>query len=291
MSRIEARRSLLRTSQNRDGGWGYFAGQESRVEATAYALRAMGSADATWEPGIAFLLARQEKDGGLAPSPSVPGSSWVTNLAFPLLKRAQTGTKPLERMADWILKTEGAEGGFRQRLLYAMGMAQADQNPRLKGWPWRPGNNSWVEPTAHGLLALRWMEGLAPEVALRYRRELGTQMLLDRRCSDGGWNYGNKKVLGETLPAYPETTGLALLGLAGSRIDAAILEPSLARAKADFATVQGAYGRALLALALRLHGIECGYRAATEEPHPSRNLMLASIEILAESDPAGVFLP
>jgi hypothetical protein len=40
-------------------------------------------------------------------------------------------------------------------------------------------------------------------------------MLLERRCRDGGWNYGNRRVLGEDLPSYPETTALALMALDG----------------------------------------------------------------------------
>ena len=41
----------------------------------------------------------------------------------------------------------------------------------------------------------------------------GELLLYDRMCADGGWNYGNTKVLGEHLPPYPETTALALIAL------------------------------------------------------------------------------
>ena len=140
-----------------------------------------------------------------------------------------------------------AEGGALQRILYSLGRSKVDQDPRLKGWPWRPDNNSWVEPTTHGLLALHWMKGHAPEAGIRYRREIASRMLLDRRCSDGGWNYGNKKVLGEELPSYPETTALALLGLAAGAHD---LKASIDRAKTHLDSAKGAYGRALLSLAL-----------------------------------------
>jgi hypothetical protein len=111
---------------------------------------------------------------------------------------------------------------------------------------------------------------------------------LDRRCVDGGWNYGNKRVLGETLPSYPETTGLALIGLAGSGAD---LRISLERARKDYVEAKGAYGRALLALALRLHGEEIEYAPGSKEPHPSRNLMLAALEVLAWEGRRTAFLP
>ena len=288
MGSVPARLEFLRANQNADGGWGYFPGLESRVESSCYALRALGEKDERWGAGIAYLSSRQDKSGGLAPSASVPGATWVTSLAFPLLRQGGANQKSLEAAAEWILETEGAEGGVMQRLLYSLGKSKVDQDPRLKGWPWRPENNSWVEPTAHGLLALHWMTGLGPEAGIRYRREMATKMLLDRRCEDGGWNYGNKKVLGEVLPAFPETTGLALIGLVGSGAD---LSVSIAKATQDCSRTKGCYGKALLTIALRLHGERVSYTPEHEAGHPSRNLMLAAIEALAEAGGKAAFLP
>ena len=288
MGSAKARLEFLRANQNADGGWGYFPGLESRVEASCYALRAIGATDERWGAGIAYLSARQDKSGGLAPSASVPGATWVTSLAFPLLREGGASQKSLEAAADWILDSEGAEGGMMQRLLYSLGKSKVDQDPRLKGWPWRPDNNSWVEPTAHGLLALQWMDGLGSEAGRRYRGEMATKMLLDRRCEDGGWNYGNKKVLGEVLPAFPETTGLALIGLVRSGLDLGV---SIAKAKQDYSQTKGCYGKALLAIALRLHGERVSYTPEHAAGHPSRNLMLAAIEALAESGGKEAFLP
>jgi hypothetical protein len=288
MGWVESRAEFLRTHQNTDGGWGYFPGRESRVEPTCYALHALGLDSAASSRGIAFLLARQESTGGLAPAVNVPGATWVTQLAFPLLKRAQVAPKQLEKAADWILSCEGAEGTVMQRVLYAMGKSKVEQDPRLRGWPWRPDNNSWVEPTAHGLVALHWMNGHAPEAGIRYRRDVATRMLLDRRCEDGGWNYGNRKVLGEVLPSYPETTGLALLGLVGYGADLAL---SLDRARRHLEAARGDYGRALLTLALRLHGQPVEYTPSHAESHPSRNIMLAGLEMLAGQAVRGTFIP
>jgi hypothetical protein len=36
-------------------------------------------------------------------------------------------------------------------------------------------------------------------------------MILDRECPGGGWNYGNKRVLGVDEVPYPDTTALALI--------------------------------------------------------------------------------
>jgi hypothetical protein len=289
---VAARLDFLRANQNSDGGWGYFPGRESRVESTVHALRALGGETNPGAPGIRFLLSRQDRTGGLTPSAAVPGATWVTQLAFPLLRQAGVEKKVLETAADWIVSTQGAEDGLLQRLLYAMGKAKEDQNPRFKGWPWRPDNSSWVEPTAWGLIALPAMEGVAPPAALTYRRQMAVRMLLDRRCEDGGWNYGNKRVLGEVLPSYPETTAIALIGLAAAGQDLSKqLAPSFERAEAGLATSSGAYARALLALALRLHGRKPSYAPEQASIHPSRNIMLTALEVLALEENRKALLP
>src|SRR5262245_8874778 len=41
----------------------------------------------------------------------------------------------------------------------------------------------------------------------------GEMLIYDRMCENGGWNYGNSKVLGETLWPYPDVTAVALIAL------------------------------------------------------------------------------
>jgi hypothetical protein len=103
-------------------------------------------------------------------------------------------------------------------------------------------------------------------------------MLLDRRCVDGGWNYGVREALGRALPSYPETTGLALVGLAGHP------DPTV-RAAAERAgrlrvASRTALGKAWLKLAQRLWGLP-----AEDEPEgaPVRDVLLAALEVLAWS--------
>jgi hypothetical protein len=40
-------------------------------------------------------------------------------------------------------------------------------------------------------------------------------LLRDRESVEGGWNYGNRAVLGEDLPPFAQTTAIALIGLSG----------------------------------------------------------------------------
>ncbi len=164
-----------------------------------------------------------------------------------------------------------------QQAMYFMGKEAAEQNQKLKGWPWRPGNNSWVEPTAHALVALRSIEGMVEAGALQFRREQGVELLRDRRCADLGWNYGNKRVLEEVLPSYPETTGIALVGLAAAGRAA---DEELQAAARVFASAKGAYARAWLSLGLRLHGLPAPYEADVQV-HPSGNVALTALEVLA----------
>lgn len=269
---VSSRVSFIGKARNSDGGWGYFIGKESRVEPTVYALRAVGLDDA----GMRFLAQCQEADGGLRPGVRIPGSTWVTALAIPMFARAKRVTE-LRKAAGWLVNTTGADNNWLQRALHFMGKAAVDQNPKLKGWPWRPGNHSWVEPTSHALRALQSMEGLVDAESLRFRQEQGVALLRDRRCLDLGWNYGNKRVLDEVLPSYPETTGIALVGLSAA---GKATGDELRAAARMFSDAKGAYAKAWLSLGLRLNGVAAPYEPP-QELHASGNVALTALEVLA----------
>ena len=82
----------------------------------------------------------------------------------------------------------------------------------------------------------------------------GIGMLRDRETVGGGWNYGNRVVLGEDLEPYAQTTAAAMVALQGA--DAA-LERRAASLRCDGSgarSVDGALTVALATAALRLHG-------------------------------------
>ena len=82
----------------------------------------------------------------------------------------------------------------------------------LVGWPWVLGTHSWVEPTALAVLALKAAgEGDHP------RTREAVRLLCDRLLPDGGCNYGNTTVLGQTLRPHIQPTALALLALFGEK--------------------------------------------------------------------------
>lgn len=80
-----------------------------------------------------------------------------------------------------------------------------DFDGRLRGWSWVEGTASWVVPTAMACLSLAALGGAGLAE--------GHALLRDRRCADGGWNYGNPRALGAELPSQPGPTAWALLAL------------------------------------------------------------------------------
>ena len=94
-------------------------------------------------------------------------------------------------------------------------LLSTDVNVNHKAWPWIPGNASWIEPTAHTLVALKKVPSRHRTHEFSTRISEGESMLLCRRGRDGGWNCGNPSVYKIDLPSYPETTALAMLGLQG----------------------------------------------------------------------------
>ena len=74
------------------------------------------------------------------------------------------------------------------------------------------GTFSWVEPTSYALIALK-----ASGINTHTRIREAEQLLLDRACPDGGWNYGNRLVRGVALTAMTSTTALAAMALQGAK--------------------------------------------------------------------------
>ena len=90
------------------------------------------------------------------------------------------------------------------------------------------------------------------------RLQYGVDLLLDRQAPDGGWNYGNVRVLDYELPSFLDTTGWALLALerARRRMLAAAPPPlDAAIARGRGALIDRALGSeaSTLALALAWH--------------------------------------
>ncbi len=208
----------LLACQNPDGGWPYQQGEPSWTEPTAYALMALmakSGADEGVGKGLRWLNATQRPDGGWPPQPAVRESSWLTSVVV-LVGAGALGRDAFGRGVQWIVRQAGAETGFFNRLRqFLTGDTQGSHGQ--DGWPWFPGTSAWVTPTALSILALRKAARYAAFPGLRTRLDMGKAYLLAHACSDGGWNHGAARTLDRDARSYPETTGVALLALAGDR--------------------------------------------------------------------------
>lgn len=219
---------------------GYQANTAPATEATALAAMALSSRgrEKAAAQALDWLARLQQPDGSLGIDeanrrPPWPSGwallAWQTGLAS-LQSKSSDGqatakstaerqsaaarwSESAQRAVRWILASRGRE---HPRSEYF------GHDPTIQAWPWTEQTQSWVQPTAMHLLALK-RSGLAAHPRCRE----AVAMLLDRMLPEGGWNYGNTVVLGATLGPHVEPTGLALAALAGEPSAAAHVQKSL----------------------------------------------------------------
>jgi hypothetical protein len=162
----------------------------SPAEAEPTALAAIALAD---EAAVAWLQGHQHADGGFGVRSGILHSDASTALAAIALPPGEAR----ERAIDHVI-------AHRARQMGPTPLAPHD--PSTRGWGWTPDTFGWVEPTARALLCLRLLRPSAtPQI------DDGLAVLADRECVGGGWNYGNREVLGVELPPYVHMTAIALL--------------------------------------------------------------------------------
>jgi hypothetical protein len=127
------------------------------------------------------------------------------------------------------------------------------QDNSLQAWPWVDGTFSWVEPTAWCLLLLKKLRG-ALEPGAAERIGIGEQMLRDRACAEGGWNYGSSNVYGQELFPYVPTTALGLIAMQDRRDDPVVAR-ALGRLRTSFRGESTPIALALTIVALAIHGV------------------------------------
>jgi hypothetical protein len=205
-------------SQSRDGGWGYKPGGMSYVEPTAAVLLALagqtGGKEA-YSRGCDFLRDLQHQDGGWGIAALDAESGWMTAWAVWALAG---GDKPsASRGAEWLLQTEGIRITDPAAVSSARNLFRMDA--RLTGWPWLPGDASWVFPTALALLALN-----ATAHSAHPRVQEGIRYLLDRAIPSGGWNIGDPFLVTGTPPATVVHTSIVLVSLGGLGISNGVVQ-------------------------------------------------------------------
>jgi hypothetical protein len=233
-------RQFLLRARNADGGWGYLPGKASRLEPTCWASLALQStlernALAHWPSADGLLL---ERHGGAA-NYAFHGQALVTLRALNVEHTA--GTRNLLAALH------------RVRGLAMPASTINRQDNSLQAWSWIDGTFSWVEPTAWCLLAQKQWSALHGTVTDRSRIVVAEQMLVDRCCAQGGWNYGNANMLGQDLKPFVPTTALALLSLQ-DRQSLPEVERSLAFLEREATSERSGTALALALMALRAYG-------------------------------------
>jgi len=274
-SYLGVRLDILRRSQNPDGGWSYYCGKQSWLEPTFYGalvLHGEPAADRAWS----LIKSWQSPDGSWPPTAGAAVSGWGTALCLTLAHLRGDIDGAYMKGVAYLVKTVGTESEIWRRALAKFGLVDPGRNLSLKGWPWKEGTSSWVEPTAHTLIALKKAYTLLPAPELSGRIHSGEALLFDVRCKDGGWNYGSAWTLGEDQRSYPETTALALLGLQG-RTEAA---SAVDLAKGWLPATPSSLARAWITIALRLHDTAVP-KTVNPAPGPgSPDLMVVALEAL-----------
>jgi hypothetical protein len=243
-------------------GWGWRVDQPGNTECTALAAMALHAhratsplASAALREGVAWLRSRQHPAGSWPLGDQVPDASWTTGLAVLALADSQEGRDQALRGAEWLLARQSSGSPWLQRVLRRVFAAEpvVDQDPALVGWPWTDGTTAWVEPTAWSLLAVKMLRPHLDPARTAQRIEQAERLLVDRMCVGGGWNYGNKRVMGQALEPYPDTTALALLALQDRR-SPAVTALSVARLGDMMKSQRTVLVLGCSVLALQLHG-------------------------------------
>ena len=217
---INAAIDLLLGAQNQDGGWGAVKGKRSNTESTSFVLMALKSLegnpfDRQTTAGLKWLLQRQKDDGSWSLNDASKQSSWTTPIAALALLSFQDQREHALRAAKWILTQEGRKPGWVATLLFRLSLLKkvTELDPYLSGWSWTAGAFSWIEPTSYSLMTLKKLKRSLDGTNCEERIRQGEMLIYDRVCENGGWNYGNSRVLGEALWPYPDVTAVALIAL------------------------------------------------------------------------------
>ena len=245
-------------AQNTDGGWGFHANAESRVEPTAWALLALTSAAAdasqnSKDRAARFLIGSQLPDGSWPTAPGFTEGAWVTSVAICALQKASESADAVSRGQQWLVAQAPRDKSLWFRILMRLSKSSkiSWQSVSLYGWGWTAGTASWVEPTALACLALQSTNAVSPAAAARLKT--AEKMLRDRSSPNGGWGAGNPVVYGVAGAVDIGPTVWALLALRAAG-EIAESEKSLAWLEANWNRVPSPSAAALSCLALRAYG-------------------------------------
>jgi Squalene-hopene cyclase C-terminal domain/Prenyltransferase and squalene oxidase repeat len=278
---------FLLKAQNKDGGWGFHPGSESRAEPACWALMALTNAaeaetSESIDRGIEFLRAAQLADGSWPSTPEERRGCWVTSLACWVLASEKNSATAVASGLGWLCGDWPRDSTLWRRLL---GRFSAQRqvfpiNAAYRGWGWTPRTSSWVEPTAFALLALQAAAPAELPAAAERRRQLAEALLYDRMCPGGGWNCGNPRVYGVAGEPLVVPTAWALLALRAYR-ERQENASSLAWLAASVPSIKSAGSLALARICLETYGRPWPSSARDLQLLYSGNAFLDSVQVAA----------
>ena len=235
------------------GGWTRGNGGRAGIETTCYALMALHNHEGSArDRAIDLLLMTQNPDGSWpAFEGDDPEGCWTTALASIALRFTGAPTAPIEKSIRWLLDNKGREGHWFWKWKFRTVDRAVQFNPDKYGWPWFPGTVSWVIPTAFSLIVLKQSFPCCRDEKVLSRIRLGTEMLLDRACPQGGWNAGNGIVFGSALIPHIDTTAIALIAL--TEANDAVAAQGINWLRGTCMTCPSAYSLAWAAIAFSVH--------------------------------------
>ena len=240
MDALDLAQAFLLRAQRVDGSWPYRTSGAGFPEPTCHALLALSVTEtAARQRGLEWLLARVDNAGAVALARDGE-AHWSTSLALFTFAALDAPAAVRERCAAFLLSWEG---------IHAEPDPAIPMDTTLRGWPWTSGAFTWIEPTSYALLALK-RAGYATHPRVREAERL----LLDRICVGGGWNNGNREILGRTLPPMVYNTAWALLALQGAAGAEQAVAEGLAVVERETARYPSTLSLALTALACEIWG-------------------------------------
>lgn len=261
-----------------------FSTGDPATEPTALAAMALTAHGRDATAPLDWLLANQRPDGGFAVSPAHDESTWVTAVAAIALLGA--GRRDAgEAAVNWLLNVP----------IYTLPVTPNSPygyDTSLPAWPWTPGDFSWVEPTALAMLAIqRSSHANDPRVAQ------GLRLLADRAAfdgNDGGWNYGEPRVLGADLSPAVVPTALVILAARETEID---LTPGIAFLERRRDSMTSLFSLAWAANAVAaLYGLNSAWRdalartwvatASSPTKDAGKGVLSTALALLAVAEPA-----
>jgi hypothetical protein len=246
---------------------GYRRDSAIAAEPTALAALALGSWGRWDEARVAatWLADHQATDGAVGARAGKEAPHWPTGLAL-LAWRAFAACAPISR-GNPVFQQNIHRGSAWLLAARSKPLPEAvatGHDANLVAWPWVEGTHAWIEPTAMSVLGLK-----ACGFTDHPRTREAVRLLLNRQLPTGGCNYGNTTVLGRTLRAHVQPTGLALLALAGE-VDA---NGTISRS-ADFLCQHTSVHTTTTSLAWAILGL-CAHARC---PVPASDWLLAAAE-------------